>query len=231
MLLFITLLPFYPFVLWRLRREDFGGAARVRANWLRLFFKLAGLRISLKYADGRPVEMPVGAGPLIYISNHRSLLDAGVLIAAHGGYLAFMAKAELRSVPFIRAFFDRIDIMVERENARAAAKAMLQAARRLEAGEQLVIFPEGGIFPRGGAQMLPFKEGAVQIAIRAGVPIQPLVIIGAEEILPDEAKYARPGRVDVILLPQVSAADLRAKDAAEVSAMLHAAMSNLLEQY
>src|SRR5947209_802203 len=66
------------------------------------------------------------------------------------------------------------EISINRSDPRNAARAMLQAVRFLRGGCSVLIFAEGTRSPDGN--LLPFSEGAFQLAIREGLPVLPLVI-------------------------------------------------------
>lgn len=57
----------------------------------------------------------------------------------------------------------------------------------------MVIYPEGTRSPDG--RLLPFKRGAFLIAIRAGRPVVPVSIVGAERLLPKGEGRIRPGKI------------------------------------
>jgi 1-acyl-sn-glycerol-3-phosphate acyltransferase len=92
-------------------------------------------------------------------------------------------------LPWIGTFFARGGMVGgSRGNARAL----------LEAGELLLIFPEGtpGIvkpFPER-YQLRPFRVGHAELAIRFGAPIVPIGVVGAEEQLPSFLSSRRLGR-------------------------------------
>ena len=59
---------------------------------------------------------------------------------------------------------------------------MTEGARIItERGISVLLFPEGGRSPEG---LREFKEGAAYIAIKAGVPVVPMAIVGMRELLP-----------------------------------------------
>ena len=70
-----------------------------------------------------------------------------------------------------------------------------------ESGISILIFPEA---ERTSGEMLPFKDGAAYVAIKAGVPIVPIVIHNASDVLPKGAFFVRPAPVQVDVLPPVS---------------------------
>jgi 1-acyl-sn-glycerol-3-phosphate acyltransferase len=79
-------------------------------------------------------------------------------------------------------------------------EAMKNALRFLRGGSALVIFPEGGReFPDG--QLLPFKPGALRIAMEAGVPVLPVTIRGGNKVWTHGMKYPKLGKVEIIYHP------------------------------
>jgi 1-acyl-sn-glycerol-3-phosphate acyltransferase len=74
----------------------------------------------------------------------------------------------------------------------------------------LLIFPEGGRSRDGVLQH--FKEGGAYIAIRAGVPVVPTVLIATHKVLPFGGGVVESGKVKLILLKPISTAGLTLKD-------------------
>jgi 1-acyl-sn-glycerol-3-phosphate acyltransferase len=68
------------------------------------------------------------------------------------------------------------------EDPRAAVKTMTTAAAVIQQRSiSMLIFPEGGRSEDGVLQ--PFKEGGAFIAIKAGVPLLPIALIGTREVM------------------------------------------------
>ena len=67
----------------------------------------------------------------------------------------------------------------------------------LEAGEPLVLFPEGE--RKDGPRVQPLFDGAAFVAARAGVPIVPVGIGGSANVMPRHAKFIYPRKVHVIV--------------------------------
>ncbi len=143
-------------------------------------------------------------GPRIFASNHVSWFDVPSLAKVLPRY-KFVAKAELFKVPiFGRAMRAAGMIEIQRENRKAAFGAYEVAAERIQAGNSVVVFPEG---TRGHAYPLrPFKKGPFVLAIAAGVPIVPIIVHGTIEIMPRGSLWAHPGTIDIHLLEPVSTA-------------------------
>lgn len=139
---------------------------------------------------GMPVEVvrenPLPASqPCVYVANHSSYIDIPVLFKAIPGFLNIMGKSGLANVPLWGPLFGRVYITVNRESAVSRARSIIQARKSLEAGRSVVIFPEGTISKKPGEEMLPFKNGAFQLAIAAGVPVVPVSMPLNHRFLPD----------------------------------------------
>ena len=112
----------------------------------------------------------------IICGNHVHALDAPALIAVVNRKIRFMAKEELwKSTGFrFMAFVYRVFPVKRGQRDTDAVKTSLKI---LKSGEILGIYPEGT--RNGLAKGVKPKNGAVNIAIRAGVPIIPFAVIGS----------------------------------------------------
>jgi 1-acyl-sn-glycerol-3-phosphate acyltransferase len=145
-------------------------------------------------------------GTFIFICNHVSLFDILALV----GWLPrnnFVAKAELFRIPIFGPGMRVLGtVPIERENQKAAFGAYDLAAARIQGGSSVVVFPEG---TRGTEYRIRrFKKGPFVLAIKAGVPIVPVVVYGTIEILPKGRLLMHPGTIDVYVLDQVPTAGL-----------------------
>ncbi|SNC74894.1 1-acyl-sn-glycerol-3-phosphate acyltransferase [Hymenobacter gelipurpurascens] len=121
----------------------------------------------------------------VYVANHGSYIDIMLLFKAIPGFLNMVGKSALAEVPAWGPIFGGAYITVNRENAISRGRSMVAARRSLEAGRSVVFFPEGTISPKPGEEMVPFKEGAFQLAIAAGVPIVPISMPLNHRFMPD----------------------------------------------
>ena len=79
----------------------------------------------------------------------------------------------------------------------ADREALKRCIAVLEDGEPLVLFPEGE--RKAGPIVQPLFDGAVYVALKAGVPIVPVGIGGSERVMPKKAKFVYPRKVHVIV--------------------------------
>jgi 1-acyl-sn-glycerol-3-phosphate acyltransferase len=90
---------------------------------------------------------------------------------------------------------------VNRSGADREALQRCQAV--LSGGEPLVMFPEGT--RRSGPQVQELKDGVAYLSLRAGVPVVPVGIGGAERAMPRGSSFPRPRRVNIVIGPPVPA--------------------------
>ncbi|WP_375417088.1 lysophospholipid acyltransferase family protein [uncultured Hymenobacter sp.] len=129
--------------------------------------------------------------PCVYVANHSSYVDIMLLFKVIPGFLNMMGKASLARVPVWGPLFGRVYITVDRTSAVSRGRAVVAARRTLAAGRSICIFPEGRISPTPGQALLPFQDGAFQLAIDAQVPLVPVGMATNNRFMPDVAGSLR----------------------------------------
>ncbi len=134
------------------------------------------------------------ARPALFVSNHQSALDIMILLAYLPVNISFLSKSGLFFVPMLGWFMQGAGhIKVDRVTIASAYQAMKQVGDHLKSGRSVIIFPEGTRTRSG--QMGEFKGGMIHAAVQAGVPVIPMAISGAYEILPAGHLYFQPGKI------------------------------------
>jgi len=110
-------------------------------------------------------------GGLIIAANHPSLLDAVMLVARLPRSVCVMKGALMRNV-FLGAGA-RLAGYIVNDSPRQMIRAAVDS---LQAGGQLIVFPEGTRSPGPGGTLHPLRPGLTLIAQRAGVPVQTVII-------------------------------------------------------
>ena len=117
------------------------------------------------------------AKPTLFVCNHSSYLDISVLGSLIRG--SFVAKAEVADWPFF-GFLAKLQrtVFVDRQRRASAHHQRDQLAQRLNAGDNLILFPEGT--SNDGNRTLPFRSAlfgvAERIADNGGSEPPPLTI-------------------------------------------------------
>jgi len=164
--------------------------------WHRQFFALCGIRRRITGWEAVPEEIRSGRTPAIFMSNHQSQLDPPFLLGAIPVPAVYIAKKELKWVPFLGwAAAAAGAIFVDRSNRERAVASLHAAAMKVRGGRNVVIFPEGTRTLTGA--LLPFKKGGFNLALDAGVPIVPVATVGGFRILPKGGRRVRPGLYEV----------------------------------
>ncbi len=160
-------------------------------GWARTMLRLCGVCLSVEgSARLRPTE------PVVYVSNHSSLLDIPVLIEALPHRLCFLYKKSLERIPFFGWVLRRMPYVPITRRALDAYHHIGLAQQRVRSlGLSPVVFAEGGRSPHGGVR--PFRRGALILAQSLGLRIVPVAIAGTYELLPPHTLRFRPGSVRV----------------------------------
>jgi 1-acyl-sn-glycerol-3-phosphate acyltransferase len=133
--------------------------------------------------------------PMVLISNHRSHYDVPSMIYSLPVPLSFITKQELRRIPvFGKGVASLGMVFVDRKNREAALRSLEDAARQVREGRVVTFFAEG-TRSDDGQTMLPFKKGGFRMAQESGVPIQPVVVLGTERVLPKHSLLVSAGEV------------------------------------
>ncbi|MFJ6699527.1 HAD-IB family hydrolase [Streptomyces sp. NPDC091272] len=166
-----------------------------------LVLRAAGVEVVVRDGGG-----PAPAGPAVYVANHTSPLDPLVLARLVEGDWCAVAKRELGRVPVMGACLRFADtLFVDRDGPPRSAEFLDAAAGRLASGRSVVVLPEGtrSLTPDVG----PFRSGAFRIAARAGVPVVPIAIHNATDVMTRKGLTLGPGRIEVTILPPVDTRD------------------------
>ena len=115
----------------------------------------------------------------MFLINHQSELDIGVIESTTPRDLAWVAKKELFEIPFFSlALRLSKDIPLERESKSSLVSLLKASKERIDDNRIICIFPEGTRSESG--RMRAFKPGAKLIADKLGLRVQPVVLIPNE---------------------------------------------------
>lgn len=137
-------------------------------------------------------------GPAILASNHLSVSDSVFLPVAAERPIYFLAKSEYFSGPgpwgrLVAAFFRGIrQIPMDRSGGPGSARSLDRALAVLEEGNLLGIYPEGTRSPDG--RLYRAKLGVARLALRSGVPVLPVAMVGTDQVQPIGSRLPRPWR-------------------------------------
>ncbi len=129
-------------------------------------------RLRIKGEHHLPIE-----GAAVIACNHVSYVDAIVLMAASPRPIRFVMDHRIFATPVLGWLFKlgkAIPIAPQKDDPAVYERAIAEAAKVLEEGDLLGIFPEGGITRDGTLQ--PFKGGIMKILERCPAPVLPVAL-------------------------------------------------------
>lgn len=139
----------------------------------------------------------------IFISNHRSYLDTATLYVFAGRRIGLVAKKELLKVP-IFGYGMAIGnvIAIDRSNREKAKESLEKAKQIVRDGYSFGVFAEGTRAMPG--ELLPFKKGAIHLALQTGLPIVPVAFKNTDRLMGKKTGVAYAGTIEMAILPPIS---------------------------
>ncbi len=141
------------------------------------------------------------AGGAILAANHQSVVDSIFLPLMLDRPVTFSAKAEYftASGPAARRWAAYLkatnQLQMDRDGPRAAQDTLDAALVLLGAGNLFGIYPEGTRSPDG--RLYRGRPGVGYLALKSGLPVIPVAILGTRRVLPPGRVVPRPGRIEV----------------------------------
>ena len=141
------------------------------------------------------------SGGAILAANHLSVVDSVFLPLMLDRPVTFSAKAEYFTAtgPAARLWAAYLkatnQLRMDREGPRAAQDTLEAALALLQEGKLFGIYPEGTRSPDG--RLYRGRPGVGWLALRSGLPVIPVGMIGTRRVLPPGHVMPRPGRIEV----------------------------------
>jgi len=178
--------------------------------WSYCMFYGMGLRYELtKLSQQKPDKNQ----QYVFISNHTSIMDIMLMCILCENPVCFVGKKELVKIPIFGTIYKRICVMVDRKSARSRADVYRRCAEKMEEGNSIVIFPEGGVPDDTSVILDEFKDGAFTLSSKHNSPIVIFTFIGLKEMFPFDKSKGYPGKARVyfngILPPSESPKELK----------------------
>lgn len=165
----------------------------------------------------------------IFTANHRSYLDAPALVVGIPEQSRALGKVEILKYPVFGIMFRYIGITVDRTNAESRRTSLELVKKKLLAGINIMIFPEGTMNTTTNT-LLPFKEGAFRLAIETGGSIVPVAIHNAGKLLPRGTAQLRAGVITVEIGKPISAENMTFQDMNKLKEKTRDTMREMLEK-
>jgi len=104
------------------------------------------------------------------------------------------------------------DIPLRRGEGDSVRSMMDECERALAGGISVMMFPEGTRSKEG--DLLPFRDGAFRLALRAGVPVLPIALAGTRQMRPKHSKWFGKAHACAKILAPISTEGMTIDDTA-----------------
>ncbi len=194
------------------------------AMWIiRSGLSAGGIRVEVVGRERVPAGQSV-----IFLCNHVSNLDPPVVLPVLPGRCSVLLKKELMRIPILgRAMRMAQFVPVERGSRRESAQAsVVAAAEALNAGLNMLVFPEGTRSRDG--RLSTFKKGPFFLAQQTGALMIPVAISGTERMMRKGSFLVKPGVARVEMLEPINPAEYTTRE--QLMQAVHAALAAALPE-
>jgi len=165
----------------------------IARGWARTVLFVCGVKVNV-----RGLERIDLSRNYVYVSNHASMFDIPAILAGIPVQIRIIYKRELDVIPFFGwGLKYGAYIGIDRGRGSNAIRSLDEAIAKIRRGASVLLYAEGTRTVDGKLQ--PFKRGAFNLAVRAGVPVVPLTVNGSFAILRKHTINVQPGTVELVL--------------------------------
>jgi 1-acyl-sn-glycerol-3-phosphate acyltransferase len=162
-----------------------------RRRVLRWMLEHIGFRVLAKMDRVEGLENFPEKGSAILMINHIAFIDPIVVLGCMPRNIVPMGKVEMYRYP-VWGIFPRIWQVIPVRRGEIDRRALRMALEVLEAGEVILVAPEG----TRGPCLKRAKEGISYIGVRSGAPIIPIAVEGTEGFPSlNPGRWRKPGAV------------------------------------
>ena len=187
-------------------------------TWARLILSTTGVTV-----DVSGLERLDPNRAYVFVANHQSIYDIPIIFWSLPYQVRIIAKASLGTFPFIGWHLRRTGhMLVDRKNPVRALHVFARASKLMRQGLCLIVFPEGTRSRDG--RVAPFKGGSFLLALRTGLPVVPLSVVGSRHVMLKGRLATYPGRVKLIVHEPIdtgSLTDVDPRTARDFAARVH----------
>lgn len=169
--------------------------------WSNLILRVCNIKVQLEGLENVP------KGPCLIMFNHQSYFDIFAFAATLPFDWRAVMKKELALVPFFGWVAKATGhYFVSRDSSIRSFQEIDNVAKRIRLGPPVLIAPEGTRSIDG--KLLSFKRGGFVLAMRAVVPVAPMVILGGKDVMPKGSMRIKPGNMKIKILPAIDVKSL-----------------------
>lgn len=169
--------------------------------WARLFCVLTLVRVTVVGRENIDANTSY-----VFVANHQGAYDIFSIYGYLNHQFRWMMKKALEKIPLV-GYSCKVSghIMVDNSTPASTRETLEKAEKQLQGGMSLVVFPEGARTWDG--KMRQFKRGAYRLAVEFGLPVVPITINGAFDVMPRFKKIPLYGHITLTIHKPIEAVD------------------------
>jgi 1-acyl-sn-glycerol-3-phosphate acyltransferase len=169
--------------------------------------------------------------PYIFVANHISLLDAGILPKAFRQPVRPLGKAEMIKIPVFGFIYKNAIVSVDRSSAANRAQSIRILKSIIGKKISVLFFPEG-TYNQTFQPLKEFYSGAFRVAIETQTPIKPVLFLDTYDRLQYSNAFSlTPGRCRIVFLDEIPVAGLEINDTENLKEKTFKIMARKLLEY
>jgi 1-acyl-sn-glycerol-3-phosphate acyltransferase len=198
----------------------------------RIFFRntlrLAGVRFETRRSGGFDTHRTS-----LFVCNHVNIFDPFVIYSAIPQFVRGFELASHFKIPaygWMMGRFGNVPVPDENDRSRDGIEQMMRKAElAFASGISLIAFAEGSRTRDG--HVGPFRKGVFRLAIRFGIPIVPMSIVGSYEFHRTGDWMLYPGKITVYLHDTIETKSVKKEQATELRDRVHAIVAAPVEEH
>lgn len=216
-------------ILWIWKKYQPDKAAAFGQGMVRGIFKL------MLFATGSKIHIGgrenLSKEPALYVSNHRGYFDILLGYSNVRANTGFVAKKEMEKIPVLAQWMLLLDcLFLDRSDLKKGMQMIVDAIALNKRGVSVWICPEGTRDKDAKeAEVGEFKEGALKIAEKSGVPIIPVAIYGTNDILERQFPKIKAADCGIIFGEPIYMKDLEPEVRKRIGAYTREKIKEMLE--
>lgn len=168
-------------------------SSRPPRYWSKLICRVALCNISVKGQENFDPEKSY-----IFAPNHQSVFDVFLLYGYLGADIKFVQKHTLRKIPFVGYASEKAGhVFINQTSYKSMKSSLIEVEKRLAKGASIAMFPEGARTFTG--KMDKFRRGPFIVAKEMNMPIVPVTINGAYEVMKIHTYLINPGKLELVI--------------------------------
>lgn len=190
-----------------------------------LLFKLINVKLEIIGKENIPSET------FVVYANHKSNFDPFfIYYALNTRHITAVGKKELFKSHIMKVIGNTFKaVIMNREDDREAAKAMIKAIKQVKDGTSMIIFPEGGIKTRDVEEMVNLRAGAYKLAVKPQATILPVAIVGSS--VTAKVPFYKRKRIKVYILNPITKDDYAGMNTTEIGTKVESLINQKVKDY